>query len=241
MILNLLDITLITDLINFLFINEHNKLNWTSISLIISGSFLLISFFANRKREKYFFEEAASTEKKLLEKSLELQQKISDEKIHADIISQARIKWIQDVRETTSNVFSLYYQCCTVEDKNLRTELSGKYSAEVLKLRLFFATLEYQDEKNINFNQISSHDEPDKYLKDIQTNYPDDPSSKALKLLKNLDSNEGKNIYMVELINELERQRAFTNKKYMSSLFSELVVAVSIYLKIDWEQSKKIN
>lgn len=46
---------------------------------------------------------------------------------------------------------------------------------------------------------------------------------------------------MVELINELERQRAFTNKKYMSSLFSELVVAVSIYLKIDWEQSKKIN
>ena len=50
-----------------------------------------------------------------------------------------------------------------------------------------------------------------------------------------------KNIYMVELINELERQRAFTNKKYMSSLFSELVVAVSIYLKIDWEQSKKIN
>lgn len=240
MIINLLDITLITDLINFLFINEHNKLNWTSISLIISGSFLLISFFANRKREKYFFEEAASTEKKLLEQSLELQQKISDEKIHADIISQARIKWIQDVRETTSNVFSLYYQCCTVEDKNLRTELSGKYSAEVLKLRLFFATLEYQDEKNINFNQISSHDEPDKYLKDIQTNYPDDPSSKALKLLKNLDSNEGKNIYMVELINELARSRAFINQNYMSSLFSELVVAVSIYLKIDWEKSKKI-
>lgn len=240
MIINLLDITLITDLINFLFINEHNKLNWTSISLIISGSFLLISFFANRKREKYFFEEAASTEKKLLEQSLELQQKISDEKIHADIISQARIKWIQDVRETTSNVFSLYYQCCTVEDKNLRTELSGKYSAEVLKLRLFFATLEYQDEENINFNQISSHDEPDKYLKDIQTKYPDDPSSKALKLLKNLDSNEGKNIYMVELINELARSRAFTNQNYMSSLFSELVVAVSIYLKIDWEESKKI-
>ncbi|MDR7697749.1 hypothetical protein [Lactococcus lactis] len=240
MIINLLDITLITDLINFLFINEHNKLNWTSISLIISGSFLLISFFANRKREKYFFEEAASTEKKLLEQSLELQQKISDEKIHADIISQARIKWIQDVRETTSNVFSLYYQCCTVEDKNLRTELSGKYSAEVLKLRLFFATLEYQDEENINFNQISSHDEPDKYLKDIQTKYPDDPSSKALKLLKNLDSNEGKNIYMVELINELARSRAFTNQNYMSSLFSELVVAVSIYLKIDWEKSKKI-
>uniref|UniRef100_UPI0034DD4B22 hypothetical protein n=1 Tax=Lactococcus sp. TaxID=44273 RepID=UPI0034DD4B22 len=240
MIINLLDITLITDLINFLFINEHNKLNWTSISLIISGSFLLISFFANRKREKYFFEEAASTEKKLLEQSLELQQKISDEKIHADIISQARIKWIQDVRETTSNVFSLYYQCCTVEDKNLRTELSGKYSAEVLKLRLFFATLEYQDDENINFNQISSHDEPDKYLKDIQTNYPDDPSSKALKLLKNLDSNEGKNIYMVELINELARSRAFTNQNYMSSLFSELVVAVSIYLKIDWEKSKKI-
>lgn len=240
MIINLLDITLITDLINFLFINEHNKLNWTSISLIISGSFLLISFFANRKREKYFFEEAASTEKKLLEQSLELQQKISDEKIHADIISQARIKWIQDVRETTSNVFSLYYQCCTVEDKNLRTELSGKYSAEVLKLRLFFAILEYQDEENINFNQISSHDEPDKYLKDIQTKYPDDPSSKALKLLKNLDSNEGKNIYMVELINELARSRAFTNQNYMSSLFSELVVAVSIYLKIDWEKSKKI-
>lgn len=115
--------------------------------------------------------------------------------------------------------FSLYYQCYTVEDEKLRTELSGKYSAEVLKLRLSFATLEYKDEQNINFNQISSHDKPDEYLKDIQVNYPDDPSSKALKLLKNVDSNEGKNIYMVELINELERQRAFTRKIYVKFIF----------------------
>lgn len=56
----------------FVFVNEHDRLNWVGISAI--G--VMISYAVNSK--------------------------FSRDKLKADIISSARIKWIQDVRELTS-------------------------------------------------------------------------------------------------------------------------------------------
>lgn len=80
--------------LRFLFVNEYGRLNWVGISAI--G--VLISYGINSKFNR--------------------------DKLKADIVSQARIKWIQEVRELTSEYIVAAYNVIHVLSPNYNTTFS---------------------------------------------------------------------------------------------------------------------
>lgn len=179
-------------------------------------------------------------QKELSDESLKLQREISEKRITADIILKSRVTWIQDVRKITANIFSLYsqYTYSTDSEKN---SIYSKFNSEVLKLRLYFSTLE-EHEMCFNFKEIKEQKNPKAYVVSLQNGQSKSDNAQAVQFLKRSD-NKGKNKYMVELLTELSNvgNKDNDNINYMSALFIILVEATSNYLKIEWEVIKGNN
>ncbi|MCC4310738.1 hypothetical protein [Carnobacterium maltaromaticum] len=88
-----------------IFLNNAGEFQWLSISAI--GSFvgvLIATFFSLRSNKK-----TINNQKTVNEESLKMQRELNEKNIEANIISKARIEWIQSVRNDVAEYIAVIY------------------------------------------------------------------------------------------------------------------------------------
>lgn len=90
------------------------------------------------------------TTKKINSDNATLQEKWNQKNIDASLIANARIEWIQKVRNTTAELIALYFEALNVVDKNILLETVIKAQEKTELLILFFG----HEEKGINIATV---------------------------------------------------------------------------------------
>nr|WP_295683791.1 hypothetical protein [uncultured Lachnoclostridium sp.] len=78
------------------------------------------------------------TTKKINESNSKLQEKWNQKNIDASLIANARIEWIQKVRNTTAELVALYFEALNVVDKDILLDTVVKAQEKTELLILFF-------------------------------------------------------------------------------------------------------
>ena len=142
---------------------------------ILSLIGVLISLFLTNKMTSKINEDNNKFQKDFNQTNNQLQEKLNQKNIDADLKAKARIEWIQNVRNTSAELISLYYQLLNSTDKDtlFKTFIDSQAKAELLIL--FFGP---------------------EVQKQNQETLPPTP-------LTRLESNEGKNDSIVEFLSKL--------------------------------------
>lgn len=130
--------------------------------------------------------------KKINQNNNTLQEKLNQKNIDANLRAKARIEWIQNVRKTSAELISLYYELLNITDKDrlLETFISSQEKTELLIL--FFG--------------------PEKQHKELT------PEAS----IESVESNEGKNDLVVEFLSKLNKDFYLYYKKALKDEKSEL-------------------
>ncbi|WP_347921256.1 hypothetical protein ABHF04_03525 [Pediococcus acidilactici] len=207
-----------TYLYQYLFQDANGKFAWTGFTAIIAIITLAINAWDNRRKFK------------------------------ADLISKSRIKWIENVRNTSAELIQSFY-------RNDSQEVT-KYG---VLLRLYFA--------NDNSNVSKSNESKDNItLGEVTTKSRVEYTNnkKVIDILINKNNNTGKNSYLnnyMSTVIPLITSRVKPSKPYkmirilengttgteevetaeqMCGLYiSNICEIIRIYLKIEWDRAKK--
>lgn len=183
-------------------------------------------------------------------------------KIRADIKAKSRIKWIQEVRELTSELLTSYNNFIVLDDQYF---LMGRdiskdpyYNYELSKINSEIMTTSYK---------LMLYFSPSKKIKGGKLNLKDELSfgdekkgeeiskknSQVLGFLYNTKNNSQKNALLCGFIKQLSECTIYSsyffefdtdsdvlnNRKIIKDYFFELQNIISIYLKIEWDIAKK--
>ena len=154
----------------------------TLVPAILSLVNLYLTYKINEKinaSDKEFQKEINDKNNKLQEEindnNNKFQEKLNQKNIDANLKSKARIKWIQDVRNTSSELLSIYYRLLNSTDKDKLLEIFITSQEKTELLILFFGP-EKQNQEKVKQIDIKSH-----------------------------ESNEGKNDLIVEFLDDLNK------------------------------------
>lgn len=138
------------------------------------------------------------TTKKINERNIELQDKWNQKNIDANLIAQARIEWIQNVRKTTSELLTHYFSMINLDNlDNIEQELLNSQEKNEL-LILYFGN--DSEQKNTS--------------KEIE---------KKILCKKN---NIGKNDLLVQLLEDLAKQFSEYSKDVKNDRYKHLEEAI---------------
>lgn len=93
------------------------------------------------------------TTKKINKSNEELQEKWNQKNIDATLIANARIEWIQKVRNTTAELLALYFEVINTVDKETLLESVIKAQEKTELLILFFG----HEEQNVKDQPVDLH------------------------------------------------------------------------------------
>ena len=168
----------------------------TLVVAIISLSGVLINIFSTN----YF-------SKKINKNNNELQEKLNQKNIDANLKSKARIEWIQNVRKTSSELISIYYRLLNSTDKN--TLLENFFTAqEKNELLILFFGPEKQNQEMKQQIDIKS-EESNKGKNDLIVNFLDNLNKGFYTYCNNVLKNEKSNLEKIrddrfkEMLNHL--------------------------------------
>lgn len=114
-----------------------SKSDWVVIvCAIISLIGVLTSCFFTNRRAKKINEDNNEFQKSFNQVNNQLMEKLNQKNIDANLKAKARIEWIQNVRNTSAELISLYYQLLnsTDKDKLFETFIASQAKAELLIL-----------------------------------------------------------------------------------------------------------
>ena len=142
---------------------------------ILSFIGVIVSVFLTNKMSKKINEDNNEFQKNFNETNNQLQEKLNQKNIDATLKAKARIEWIQNVRDTSAELISLYYQLLNSTDN---TTLFNTFIAaqEKTELLILFLGPETKKQNQETIPPIS---------------------------LGSLESNEGKNDLIVEFLSKL--------------------------------------
>lgn len=145
-------------------------LSWGDVAVIVAAIVSVIGVLIN-----LFFTNKVN--KTINKNNNELQEKLNQKNIDANLKAKARIEWIQNVRNTSAELISLYYQLLNSTDKDIlfETFIESQKKAELLIL-FFGPETQKQSQKKVSSTCI-----------------------------EDLEINEGKNDMIVEFLSDLNK------------------------------------
>ena len=168
---------------------------WVAIGVaLLSFIGVLINTFFTTRMTKNINENNNKLQENFNQTNSQLQQELNKNNIDANLKAKARIEWIQNVRNTSAELLSLYYQLLNLTDKSVLVETFKDFQEKAELLILFFGP---ETEKQ-NRETISSI------------------------LLESVESNEGKNYLIVEFLSKLNSDFYLYYKKVLSDEKSTL-------------------
>lgn len=231
-----------------LFFNSNGDFQWQSLTAVSVIASIIFSIMTLIKQNK----------------TLKLQEKLSKDKISADVKSKSRIIWIQDVRGLTAELLTSYNKYFDYDENTHYYDLNktvkdysfnySNYISEIStksnKLMLYFSNADKKDKVKLNLmGELSYKDKNDEEsIKKIKK-----VNEEILKFLYNTDDNSLKNDLLSEFIKQLNTcvknvSHSYTkqsentiekNKEMINGYLSELQNTISIYLKIEWDIAKE--
>ncbi|MCB2300673.1 hypothetical protein [Clostridium tagluense] len=183
------------------------------VSLILTIIVAITSYKTNKKSLKQ--------QKEINKKSLEQQKEIAEKNLHANIISESRIEWIQEVRKLMADYlqkaacFPFYYGEYYDNDSNAGTEKAEKQ--EIDNRLMEIQALEY-----LLLLYFSDNDGN----KEIRT---------AIKVVIEYLNN------IVETFPKTNGFDASSEYKYDDATITNLLKVATDYFKKEWERAKKLE
>lgn len=132
-----------------------------------------------------------SISKKINQNNGELQEKLNQKNIDANLKAKARIEWIQNVRKTSAELISIYYQLLNSTDKKILLETFISSQEKVELLILFFGSEKKHKGMvdSVSINDMGSNEGKNDLIVDFLSNLSKDFYIYYDKVLKDEKSN----------------------------------------------------
>ncbi len=170
---------------------------WVAIGVaILSLIGVLLNAILTNRMTKKINKDNNKFQENFNQRNNKLQEKLNQKNIDADLRAKARIEWIQNVRHTSAELISLYYQLLNSTDKSTLFKAFIESQAKAELLILFFGPEVQKQNQEVS---ISSS-------------------------ILSQESNEGKNDLIVEFLSQLTSDfylyytKALKNEKFMYNL-----------------------